>query len=384
MEKATMTMKQTSSAFAFAAAIAFCAGCSDDAENPGTPDAGGGGDAGSDAIAYAPLDASGGERVFLDLATGRTVTEQDDWHIAYQKYVGFGLNGGVSGDGNVGACIGKEYASLYTAEGEPLADEFDAVTAESTANDFEQLAIDACDTFATDEIDPVIDMKYWLTAEYGPNGPEFTPSGEPTNGFIIRSAEQIDDTHEYARVRVAEIDYETGTTRRIRYATERWNYDTTSFEAESLSAWLDFSDSPAYWDLETNQAVAAGDAWELSIQVKGMSWNIHVNSGVSGPGEAGVGLIVLPGGAAADVSDPTDTAQVYRFFSDSVDGTLSTPGNFGPLQYDVFGLHGMTPNFTHYLIQDAERIFKVQVLSNYGETNDQPSGHLYFRYGKLR
>ncbi len=341
----------------------------------------------SPSYSYVTLDASAGEKVYLNLSTRQTVTVDDSWHVAYERFIGFSLNGGVSGSGTVSGCIAKHYAALYDDSDEPVSSEFQALSADNTQADFEAIDASACSDFISDEIKTHIDDENWLEASFGASGPSFSPSSDPQkNGWIIRSAAQnADDLHEYGKVRVAEVNYQSGetTTRQIKLASSLWNHDTQTFSTETTSDWLDFSDETAYWDMETNTVATANNDWELSITVVGQSWDMQVNSGVSGPGLAGVGLVTVESGAAADVTDPTNTQQVFRFFSDTASGALKTPGDFGPLEYDVFGTHDMTPNFAHYLITDGTQTFKFQVLSNYGETDDQSSGNLYIRYQEL-
>ncbi|PIE17317.1 MAG: hypothetical protein CSA66_06120 [Proteobacteria bacterium] len=353
-----------------------------DAADTSTPsDTSGGGDGAVVDEHLQLLEATGSDPVYLSLATGEGVTEDAAWHVAYTKYLGFALNGGVSGDGNVEGCVAKTYPGLYDAEGVPDKEAFEALSAESTAADFDAIDGSECSDFVADSIAPYIAMEDWLAADPNVSGPAFTPVEGSSNGFIIRSAEQHGGDFSYARIRVSEIEFVPNTTRKLRFTTELWGGE--AFGEAAPSEWIDFSSGPAYWDLETNAAVTVDAAWELRVEAVGMSWDITVNSGVSGPGQAGVGLVVLGSGAAADVSDPTDPSEVYRYFSDSVDGALSKPGGFGPLEYNVLGVHDMSPNYTHYLIRDADHTYKLQVLSNYGVNLDEPSGHLVFRVEQL-
>ncbi|HBR97952.1 MAG TPA: hypothetical protein DD979_11325 [Gammaproteobacteria bacterium] len=142
---------------------------------------------------------------------------------------------------------------------------------------------------------------------------------------------------------------------------------------------LDFSESRVYWDMETNSIVSASDDWELSVRVDGQDYPIQVNGGASGEGNAGIGILLLD--SAQDVTDPSDKTQVYQFFGDIATGVLSTPGDYGAFEYSVEGQHQMWPTFATYLLKDATgNLFKMQVISNYGEDGQQRSGNLVVRY----
>ncbi len=87
--------------------------------------------------------------------------------------------------------------------------------------------------------------------------------------------------------------------------------------------------------------------------------------------------------SAFDVTNPTDTEQVYRYYGDSADGAMNGPGNYGALQYGVDDSHNMWSNFATYLFKDGDRYFKAQVVSNYGEDGTLSSGNLYVRYAEV-
>lgn len=364
-------------------AVSLLSGCSSDSDSNPIVDNGNGNV--TDTANYTTLDASAGAPAYLDLSSGQNVSASDDWHIAYQKYVGFSLNGGVSGEGNIEGCVGLTYPALYDASGNSVETEFANVSPASTSDDFQNLDETACTDFSSDQVDPYIEMGDWLAADYSTGAPVFSASTEITNGWIVKSATADgNELHEYGRVHVAEVNYDSSTSaRQVKLAVENWNHGTQTFEDEVVMYdWLDFSSDTAYWDMETNSVVTESDDWELSLQVVGRSWNIHVNSGISGSGLAQIGGVSSESTASA-ITNPTDTAQIFRFFSDSASSAIADPGGYGPLEYGVFGGHQMTPNFTHYLIKDGEQIYKVQLLNNYGENSDLASGNLYFRYEAL-
>jgi len=328
----------------------------------------------------ANLDASdASQAAMLDLVSGSVVTD-DTWQIAYQKYAGFKLNGGFSADGNVSGCVAHEYAALFDADGNPVVDEFKALTATTTVTEFDKVDATACTEFEFDALKTSIKTEDWLDADYSQGAPVY--SAKADNGWIIRSA----DGESYARVKVKTVEVAFGqtTTRKVVLSSENWNGSV--FEAAVDSPELDFSNTRAFWDLETNTLVTEAGDWDLSLTVSGRDYPLQVNGGASGSGTAGSGAVMAAGGVDA-VTDPTDTTQVYKYFADSASGVLSSPGNYGPLQYAVDGGHAMWPTFTTYLIKDESeaesRLFKVQLLSNYGESGELGSANLVFRYEEL-
>ncbi|TEW53961.1 hypothetical protein E2R68_10780 [Psychromonas sp. RZ22] len=322
------------------------------------------------------LDATDGSTaVQLDLASGAIVTD-DSWHLAYQKYLGFKLNGGSSGDAGVSGCIAHEYSSIFDSTGASIEDEFKLLTVSSTEDSFVAVTADSCTDFVEDSVATFIETEEWLDADYSAGAPVY--GAKAGNGWIIRSA----DGATYGRVSVnsVEVVFGASTTRKLVFNSELWNGSV--FETAQLSPELDFSEDQVYWDLETNSLVSATDDWELSVSVNGRDYPLQINGGASGTGQAGVGAVLSDD--LASVTDPTDTAQVYKYFADTASGVLSGPGTYGPLQYAVAGGHLMWPTFTTYLIKDAQdRLFKVQVVSNYGANGNSASGNLVLRYEEL-
>ncbi len=340
---------------------------------------------------YASLDASDASNTaYLNLASGHTVTASEDWHFGYQKYQGFRVNGGNSGNGNIKACIAHSYNNLFDQDNEAVLSAFQALNKDNTLADFS--AVDktsfAENDLQLDSINTQIQQDQWLEASFAA-GPVLSASTATSNGWIIRSAtKNAADSHNYARVKVEQVNYLSSPSKRaIKLAVENWNTNTTSFDTAKISTEIDFTNSKQYWDMETNSLVTAEADWELSVTYTGSrEWSIQVNGGVSGPGSAGVGL--LSGSeinSAFDVSDPTDSQQVFTFFVDKASGAMAGPGNFGPLHYGAAGGHGMWPTYSIYLFQDADNNlwFKAQVLSNHGENDDLTSGNLYIRYEEI-
>ncbi|MBU2873038.1 hypothetical protein [Marinobacter salexigens] len=347
-----------------------------------------------ESAAYITIDSTHNERVYLNMNSGSTFTEsektgQELWHLSYKRYSGFALNGGIAGDGEVAGCTAHHYPQLYDDNGQPQPAEFETLNKDNTQTDFEAVTTESCDTLITDSLTTIINMDDWLQAAYGPSGPSFAAKDDTSNGWIIRSGDADGNgQHHYARVKVEEVGYDSGTTpttRKLKLTRELWDSNSQSFGAQETSEWLDFSEQRVYWNMNTNSIVSSDQAWDLSIAVNGRSWDLQTNAGVSGPGNGGVGLVVLNGGegSAWDVTNPGSPDQVYTLFTDAATGALTDPGNFGPLEYNVTGTHDMTANFTVYRIHDGLEDYRLQILSNYGEDDDQASGHIYLRYEKL-
>ncbi len=327
--------------------------------------------------------------VYINLESNTYSTDSSQpWHLSYKRYNGFGLNGGVSGSGNVQGCIAWQAEGAYDSDGNPVKSVIQALTAATTKNQFDKVNNDSCTDLSRDQLSTQIGMDDWLSASYGPTGPSFTAKTENSNGWIVRSASADGNgMYEYARVKVTDIHYQPGNPaiRKLRFASERWDVNSMTFSAAQTSGWLDFSAGRVYWDLETNSAVSGSDGWELSVVYESgqRSWNIQVNAGISGTGSAGIGLVTSVNGNAFAVTDPTNTQQVYTFFTDKSDSIINKPGNFGPLEYNLLGTHDLTANFTIYRLTDGAKSFKVQVLSNYGADGNQGSGNLYLRHAHL-
>ena len=197
------------------------------------------------------------------------------------------------------------------------------------------------------------------------------------SGWILKSA----DGQSYARIKFTKFATRQHT---MQLDYELWDADAKVFKAKVATPDLNFSENTVYWDLETN-SVSSKDTgnWELKFSKNGRDILVQVNGGASGKGQAGVagkdGALQV---ASVDlVTDPTSTAQVYKYFADSAEGAFTKPGDFGPLQYGVGeGNHDMWPTFATYLIEDNSNFYKMQVISNKGESGSDPSATLVIRY----
>ena len=349
----------------------------------------GGGSSSGDAVAdpstYTKLNATNATKPSrLDLLSGHIVTD-DSWHFGYQKYVGFSVNGGHSGSGKVEGCIAHKYDAIFDKEKKPVASEFKKLTKTSTKKDFEAVTKTSCTTMIKDTLRTEIKTSDWLDADPTQSPPVFAAKTGDSNGWIIRSSniDAATSSYHYARISVKSVEVALGanTSRKITLNIENWNAETATFNTAVDSPVLDFSDSRVFYDMESNAIVAESDNWDLSVKVEGHNYPIQVNGGASGKGNGGVGKLISTN--ANTVTDPTKTDQVYKYFGDSVEGLLSKPGNYGPFQYNVGKQHKMWPTFTTYLIKDATRFYKMQVISNYGEDGTLKSGNLVIRHSEL-
>lgn len=312
----------------------------------------------------------------IDLATGKVVEEENTWQVAYQKYIGFSLKTGVK------ACLAHEITTLYDADSKPIEAEFSKLTKDNTLAAFNQVDINNTDicTPVADTVNPQISSDAWWT--YNPDpaaGGKVTVHTDDTNGWILKSA----DGKAYARIKFTEFATRQYT---MKMSVEKWN--GSSFDAAMQTPDLNFSSETVYWDLETNSVSTIDSSnWELKFSKKGRDILIQVNGGASGKGQAGVagkdGALQV---ASVDlVTDPTSTAQVYKYFADSAEGAFTKPGDFGPLEYGVGeGNHDMWPTFATYLIEDNSNFYKMQVISNKGESGSDPSATLVIRYDEAK
>lgn len=359
-----------------AAAMLLINGCGSSSSS-GTPDKN---ETIADTFKTIAMDATDASKpAKLNLATGALV-DDESWHFAYQKYIGFKTNGGTSGTGEMTACVAKSYPALFDADGKAVEAEFKKMTATSTKSDFEAVKSSDCNSsqLVADTITTQIKNGDWLNADYSTGAPVFSASTDSNNSWIIRSA--AGDAYARVKVKTVSVVFGAATTRKIVLASEKWN--GTTFDEAVDSPELDFSSTKVYWDMDSNTIVAKDDAWELAISVVGRTYPLQVNGGSSGTGKAGIGLVL--NGDANTVTDPTNTGQVYKYFGDEAEGAMSGPGGYGPLEYSVGGNHKMWPTFAVYIIKDGNKRYKAQVLSNYGADGSLGSGNLFVRYEEIK
>ena len=241
---------------------------------------------------YATIDASGGKApAYLSFDSGSEVTADLPWHLSYQKSVGFTVNGGTSGNGNITACIAHTPDGLYNDKKEAIDTAFKALNADNTLAQFESINAAACDEFTADSIKTYIQWDDWMN--YDGRTPA-TVNTSTKNGWLIRSATADDNSiYQYGRVKVHALDYQRGVRQALTFSVEQWDNNAQVFSDAQISPELDFTTQRQYWDMETNSLVNENDDWELSATVNGRSFDIQVNASVSGTGTAGVGHVLL-------------------------------------------------------------------------------------------
>nr|WP_086939138.1 HmuY family protein [Thaumasiovibrio occultus] len=321
------------------------------------------------------IDASSGAQAKMSLNTG-AIENSDAWHVSYQKRVGFSVNGGLSGSGNVSGCIAHQYDALFNGSA-PVQAEFEKLNQTNTIANFNAVTKDSCTDFEVDSLKTQIDMLDWVDYDFATHTVRGALLG---NGFLIRHA----DGDTYSRLNVATL-----TGKVVTVKSELWDKNAGQYNPQITSVDLDFS-TRIYYDLDTNAIVTASDAWDISIEAAGRSYNIQVNGGISGSGRGAVGYL-SDSQNAYNVTDPTpsrEPGRVYMYFADSAVGPMTTPGNYGALQYGVGGGHKMWPTFTTYLLKEETgasvfQYYKVQVISNLGKNEDLGSGNIVYRYEVL-
>ncbi|MFD2178265.1 hypothetical protein [Veronia pacifica] len=376
----TYNIKQVSAAAVSALILMGCNGSgssSSEQENNGNTEVG----------TVSVVDASTGQKQGLSLISGAVVTD-DSWHVAYQKYVGFSTNGGASasGDGKVSGFIAHQYDELYDDKNQPVQAEFEKLDASSTADKFSEVTFATCSagTYVEDSIKTQIEMEDWVEADYSQGAPTY--SAKEGNGWIIKTDVDGSDTYALVSVKTLTVEFGQATTRKLEFSVKNWNENSQTFDNEVVTE-VDFSSERQYFDInDSNVVMADNGGWDISIKAESRAYVMQVNGGASGSGKAGVGYL-LNDKKASEITNPTDSEQVYKYFSDTATGVLSKPGSYGPLQYNVAGRHQMWPTFTTYCIKDEQgvvpRLFKVQVLGNYGKEGTEKSGNIVYRYEEL-
>ncbi|MGL6313660.1 hypothetical protein [Vibrio sp. WXL103] len=227
----------------------------------------------------------------LDLESGATVTD-DSWELAYQKFIGFTLNGGISGDGSISGCVAHDYPELYDDEGAAVEQVFRDLTADNTLADFEAVTTDSCDDFIFDKVKPSINTEDWYQ------------DGElvQDNGFIVRHA----DGQNYSRVSVTDKDGND-----IELTIETWDENAQQWDPEFKTGLISIGVNPStgfktYYDIDSQQVVEAGDDWDIEYNYSFMPdhlLSLRTNGGASGERNGG-SAVMLDGQTVWDITNP--------------------------------------------------------------------------------
>lgn len=166
------------------------------------------------------IDASSNDNwVYFDLKTGQTTTKDSSWQVSFKRNDTI-LNGGDSGDGQVGGYLAKTPAGYYDTNGKLIASKFTTDNSASTLTDLTNTA----------DYDKPASARNWVIDTKGSdlnpaytgnfpnldfgwyiyNGVNHQLNAKPideSQGALIRSAEG----NSYARVRLDKINYPNDT-----------------------------------------------------------------------------------------------------------------------------------------------------------------------------
>ena len=302
------------------------------------------------------VDAASGW-AFVDLESGDVVTptpsssESEAWDIAF-SVTSVMLNGGLAGPGGVaGYCVCQN----ETATNEQVL----AMTAASELADFEGVtSVPAGITWIEEELTPA--FSGWYT------GSGATAAADPAKVFLVRLA----DGESYAKLRVADLEDPTAAapgTITFEYAVQPTSADEfgpTLAEVVTVNA-----SSTILLDLDAEDGVPIGEGWDLRID----GWNVTLNGGPSGAGEAGV----IP---TTDAFEEITTAYVEGV-SYATDRYAGVFGEHPWYRYNIQGDHRVSPTFDVYLVKRGASVYKVQLLDYYGTTG--APRQISFRYERI-
>ena len=282
-------------------------------------------------------------------------TTSSSWDIGFFA-TSVSVNGGAAGPAEVsGYCLcqnsGTSDAALHglTAEGE-LGD-FTAVTSADIPPD---------SMFEADELATVV--KDWFS--YNPQTHAVAPSNQV---FLVRLA----SGDAIAKLQVSGMG-EVGRSGPTSL-TLKWAIQPTAGAAFGETQEMDvvLAAGAVHFDLDAGQTTTASDGgWDLWLE----GWDIRVNGGVSGSGQAGALLV-------EDVFEDLDETGVpgAQFFrGDGFGGVFSSAPWY---RYNLAGGHQIWPTYNVYLIKRGDVTYKVQIVSYYGASGD--SRQITFRYAAL-
>lgn len=375
-----MTRRSTLS---LAITTVLLAACNDSSNTPSNNE-GNNGDNPQGEITSQRLDASSHDTAtYLNLETGNTLAltadeaaASTDWHLAFRRN-DIQLNGGDSGPGQVGGALGVAQSDFYTEDGSPNASVFLNATADSEKEHL-LAPLSAPESWTSDAV-----VTEFGDGWYTYNRETHTVSANPDNGWLLRSAEG----DSYARVRVNQFDYPAsngGAEFQIDFDVQPAGNSAFTTSA-SFSGTLASSGGEACFDFDTNASVGCDSAssWDIKVGVADRNLYLRSNSGVSGPGDAGVfgpiGWDQLSDYTSATTGpDGGDLTSHYR--ADTTGGIFSDQSWYA---YNLQGEHQLWPNYRVYLIDtdttdDQAPVYALQVVSYYNDAGS--SGHPKVRW----
>jgi hypothetical protein len=300
--------------------------------------------------AYADLDAAS------PAITVANPGANAEWDIAVNA-TGVMLNGGQAGPGGVlGWCLCQNEAATdaqvmaFTADGNLAA--FTTATA----------AIAPADPAAwkADSLAPAITgwWKYDLATH--------VVAADSTKVFYVRTAEGT----AYAKLRVvglADAQRTHAGKVTLEYAVQP---SATAPLGETRRATVDVSGGRVYFDLLAGAVSTAAD-WDVALE----GYDLRVNGGASGGGQAGAVAATESFGSIANAAAPPATV----FKGDSYGGIFKTRPWY---RYNLTGAdHQVWPTFNVYLLKRGSTLYKLQVTSYYGPAAEPR--RITLRYAKL-
>lgn len=305
---------------------------------------------GSAGWAYADLDAASPAVSVANPATDAA------WDIAVNA-TSVMLNGGAAGPGGVaGWCLCQNEAATdaqvrdFTAATQQAA--FDATTASA--------APAAADAWATDALAPAI--AGWWTYD----AVAHVVTADPSRVYYVRTAEGTG----FAKLRVLSLADAQRTHAgkvTLEYAVQP---SATAPLGATKQVTVDVSGGRVYFDL-MNGAVSTAADWDLALE----GYDIRVNGGMSGGGQAGAVAATEPFGSIGNAAAPP--ASVFR--GDSYGGVFKAKPWY---RYNLTGSdHQIWPTFNVYLLKRGDTLFKLQITSYYGPAGE--TRRITLRYARL-
>ncbi len=305
---------------------------------------------GSAGWAYADLDAASPAVAVANPGANA------DWDIAVNA-TNVMLNGGQAGPGGVlGWCLCQNEAATDA--------QVMALTADASLAAF---------TGATAAVAPT-DAAAWrvdsltsaISGWWSYNSTTHVVAANPAKAFYVRTAEGT----AYAKLRVvslADAQRAHAGTVTLEYAVQP---SATAAMGETRRVTLDLSGGRVYFDLLTGAAGTAAD-WDVALE----GYDIRVNGGASGSGQAGAVAATEAFADIASAASPPATA----FRGDSYGGVFRTRPWY---RYNLTGSdHQVWPTFNVYLLKRGDTLFKVQLTSYYGPAGEPR--RITLRYAKL-
>jgi hypothetical protein len=267
------------------------------------------------------------------------------------------LNGGAAGPGGVvGYCIctnaAKTDAEIKTLTADNQRAYFESVSAAQIPT--------AASAWQSDALVPA------LNGWYSYNPMTHAVSADPSKAFYVRMSDGLS----FAKLHVTKIENPTQTSA----GTVTFEYAVQASKGAPLGALKTAQVSvPAtgqvQFDLNTGTQTSVN--WDIAFE----GYNIRVNGGASGSGQAGA----IPAGMSfSAITDPSEApSTVYK--ADAFGGVFDAKAWY---RYNITGTdHQIWPTFDVYLIKRGTEVYKVQ-LTNYYSTNGD-ARHITFRYALL-